>query len=76
MVDSEDINKLEMELEKDKQDLRKDVSEIDNKVKTVRDEFRPSTLIHKYVWRLCGAAAFAGFVVGVLGVPCEVRRAG
>jgi hypothetical protein len=75
MTISDDINRLESELEAEKRDFRRDVSEIDYKVQTVREELKPSTLIHKAALPLCGAALMAGFIVGYLGVPSEVRRA-
>ena len=75
MVTSEDIERLESELEQEKRDLRSDVAQIDDKIQTVREELKPSTLIHKLALPLCAVALAAGFLVGYFGLPYEVRDA-
>jgi hypothetical protein len=68
-MDSDDISRLESELEAEKRDFRRDVSEIDYKVQTVREELSPSTLIHKAALPLCAVALVVGFMAGYFGVP-------
>lgn len=75
MASTEDIQRLESELEQEKRDLRNDVAQMDVKIQTVREELSPTFLIHKAALPLCAAALVGGFIIGYFGIPFEVRDA-
>lgn len=61
---SDDIGRLESELESSKEDLRENFSQITEKIEQTRSELDPSALLHRKVLPLCTVAAVFGFVLG------------
>jgi hypothetical protein len=69
---SEDIHQLESRLERQREDLREDVTSINEKVLQTRAQLSPNTLMRDNLLLLSGAALVLGFALGYRGVPIEV----
>jgi hypothetical protein len=61
---SDDIERLESELETSKEDLRDNFSQITEKIEQTRSELDPSALLQRNALPLCTMAAVFGFVLG------------
>ncbi|HEV3112493.1 MAG TPA: hypothetical protein VGY99_18560 [Candidatus Binataceae bacterium] len=61
---SDEIQRLESELENSKEDLRENFSQITEKIEQTRSELDPSALLQRKALPLCTVAAVLGFVLG------------
>jgi ElaB/YqjD/DUF883 family membrane-anchored ribosome-binding protein len=66
MSASEEIHRLEAELETSKQNLRQDAAQIQQKIDETKAELSPTNLVRKRSYLALGAALAAGFAVGYL----------
>jgi len=64
MSASEDIHRLESELEINKQTLREDASLIQHKIDETKAELSPTNLVRSRVYLAVGLSLSAGFIVG------------
>jgi hypothetical protein len=71
MNGSEEIQRLESDLEHEKEDLREDVTRINNKLKKTRANLSPAKLVQGRVFLLSGLTLGLGFALGYRGVPIE-----
>jgi hypothetical protein len=71
MSASEDVHRLQSELENKKSDLREDTAQINEKLQRIRAELNPTKLIEQRIFRLAGLAFALGFALGYRGVPVE-----
>jgi HPt (histidine-containing phosphotransfer) domain-containing protein len=61
---SDEIQRLESELENSKEDLRENFSQITEKIEQTRSELDPSALLQRKALPLYTVAAVLGFVLG------------
>lgn len=77
MSPSDDIRKLESELENRKRDLREDAAQISSKIDEVKAKVSPTSLIRQRPFLAAGAALLLGFAYGyfVIGrkLPVEAE---
>jgi hypothetical protein len=71
MPASEEIRRLESDLEHQKQDLREDITRISNKLKATRTNLGPAKLMQGRVFLLSSLTLGLGFALGYRGVPVE-----
>jgi hypothetical protein len=71
MNGNEQIRRIESDLEHEKEDLRKDVTRINNKLKTTRANLSPAKLVQGRVFLLSSLTLGLGFALGYRGVPVE-----
>ena len=71
MSTSEETHWLEAELEKYKQDLHQDLSQIENKLHQARTRLRPTNFIGEKALMVLGLSFALGFVLGYWDVPIE-----
>jgi len=71
MNGSEEIHRLESDLEHEKEDLREDVTRINNELKKTRANLSPAKLVQGRVFLLSGLTLGLGFALGYHGVPIE-----
>src|SRR5215472_628897 len=71
MSTSEETHWLEAELEKCKQDLHQDLSQIENKLHQTRARLRPTALIEGKGLLVLSLSFALGFVLGYWEVPIE-----
>ena len=71
MNDSENLHRLESDLEDEKRDLRKDFESITEKARETRAELSPTSLVRGRIFLLSGLALALGFVLGLRGFPIE-----
>jgi hypothetical protein len=71
MSPSKETQGLEAELEQGKQDLRQDLSQIEDKLHQTRVRLSPSTLIREKALLMLGVGFALGFVLGYWDVPLE-----
>jgi hypothetical protein len=71
MSTSEETLWLEAELERGKQDLHQDLSQIENKLHQARARLRPITFIEEKALLVLGLSFALGFVLGYWDVPIE-----
>ena len=71
MYASEEIRRLESELEHQKQDLREGITKITNKLKATSANLGPTKLMQGRVFLLSGLTLGLGFALGYRGVPVE-----
>jgi hypothetical protein len=64
MSTSEEVRRLESQLEMDKQHLHEDASLISNKIDQTKAELSPANLIRKKPYIVLGIALSAGFAFG------------
>jgi hypothetical protein len=69
MSTSEETHWLEAELEKYKQDLHQDLSQIENKLHRTRARLRPATFIGEKTLLALSISFALGFVLGYWDVP-------
>jgi|HubBroStandDraft_6_1064221.scaffolds.fasta_scaffold1462370_2 hypothetical protein len=70
-MNEKNTDKLESELESDKEELRRDLSEISRKAQETKAELSPNNLVRERLF-LFSALAFAiGFLMGYRDVPLE-----
>jgi hypothetical protein len=67
----EETHWLEVELERCKQDLQQDLSQIESKLHQTRVRLRPTTIIGEKVHLLLGVSFAIGFALGYWDVPLE-----
>jgi hypothetical protein len=68
---NEEIHRLESDLEHEKEDLRKDIIRINNKLKAARADLRPTKLVQGRMFLLSGLTLGLGFALGYRGVAVE-----
>ena len=66
MSTSEEVRRLESELETNKRHLREDASLISNKIDQTKAELSPTNLIRRRIYAALGVALSAGFAIGYL----------
>ena len=71
MSSSEDVHRLQSELENKKSDLREDTAQINKKLQETRTQLNPTKLIEQRIFLLSGLAFALGFALGYRGVPME-----
>jgi hypothetical protein len=71
MSTNADIQRLESEVEDNKEQLREDVSQIKEKVQETRAQLSPTKFVRERVFLLMGLALGLGYVVGYGDVPVE-----
>ena len=71
MNESENIHRLESDLEDKKRDLREDFEQISIKARETRAELSPTRLMRERILLLSGIALVLGFLLGYRGVPVE-----
>ena|SRR5581483_3201817 len=64
MSTSDEVRRLESELETDKQHLREDASLISTKIDQTKAELSPTNLIRRRIYVALGVALSAGFAIG------------
>ena len=64
MSADEDVHKLEQELERERQELRDTVGQIEGKIGRTRDWLDPAHLIRRHPFALMSAAVCLGFLLG------------
>lgn len=64
MSASEEIRRLESELEISRQNLREDAAQIRNKIDETKAELSPTNLVRRWTYVALGAAIVTGFAVG------------
>jgi hypothetical protein len=69
MSTSEETHWLEAELEKYKQDLQQDLTQIENKLHRTRERLRPATFIEEKIFLALSISFALGFVLGYWDVP-------
>src|SRR5215471_612100 len=67
MVPSEELERLDSELEHHKQELRRDMAQIHSNVSAVRETVTPRGLVSKKPLLITGLAMLAGFIFGYRG---------
>lgn len=72
MSASEEIRRLESELETNRQNLREDAVQIQHKIAETKAELSPTNLVRRWTFAALGAALIAGFAVGYF---LELRKA-
>lgn len=68
---AEDTHWLEAELERSKQDLQEDLSQIENKLHQTRARLRPTTFISEQALLVLSVSFALGFILGYWDVPFE-----
>jgi hypothetical protein len=63
-MQSEEIRQLEADLERKKEDIREDLTKIQEKVRVTRTELSPSKLMSDRLFLLSGLAMLLGFAIG------------
>jgi hypothetical protein len=71
MSTSEETHWLEAELERSKQDLHQDLSQLENKLHQTRARLRPATFIEEKALLVLSLSFALGFVLGYWNVPIE-----
>ena len=71
MTASENLHRLESDLEDKKSDLREDLEQISAKARETRAELSPMNLVRERIFLLSGLALALGFVLGYRGFPAE-----
>ena len=71
MNESENIHRLESDLEDKKRNLREDLELIGLKARETRAELSPTRLMRERLLLLSGIALVLGFILGYRGVPVE-----
>jgi hypothetical protein len=71
MSTTEETHWLEAELERCKQDLQEDLSQIENKLHRTRARLRPATFIGEKALLVLSASIALGFLLGYWDVPFE-----
>jgi hypothetical protein len=71
MSTSEETHWLEAELERCKQDLHQDLSQLENKLHQTRARLRPTTFIGEKALLVLSLSFALGFVLGYWDVPIE-----
>ncbi|PWT84125.1 MAG: hypothetical protein C5B58_05230 [Acidobacteria bacterium] len=71
MQPAEEIRRLESDLLHEKEDLRKDIIKINNKLKAARDNFSPVRIVKSRLILLSGLTMGLGFALGYRDVPIE-----
>jgi hypothetical protein len=71
MTDSENVQRLESDLEETKSDLREDLEQINTKARETRAELSPTNLVREKIFLLSGIALVLGFAIGYRGFPVE-----
>ena len=71
MSTSEETQSLEAELERCKQDLHQDLSQIENKLHQTRARLRPSAFIGEKALPVLSLSFALGFVLGYWDVPIK-----
>jgi hypothetical protein len=71
MNESENIHRLESDLEEKKRDLREDFQQIGLKARETKAELSPARLMRQRILLLSGIALLLGFALGYRGVPLE-----
>jgi hypothetical protein len=66
MSNSQDIGRLELELETHKREFREDTSRIKDKIQETKAELSPTNLVQKRVLLFTGMAFLLGFAVGFI----------
>ena len=64
MSASEEIRRLESELEIEKQILREDTAQVRHKIGEIKAELSPTNLVRKRIYLVLGGALLVGFAVG------------
>ena len=64
---SENIQRLESELQYEEEDLRKDLTQIKSKIQETRAELSPKRLIEQKLFPISGLALVLGFALGYRG---------
>ena len=67
MNDSENLHRIESDLEDEKRDLRKDLESITEKARETRAELSPTSLVRERIFLLSGLALALGFALGCRG---------
>jgi hypothetical protein len=68
---TENIKRLESELEHQEEDLRKDLTQIKSKIQATKAEFSPNRLIEHKLLPISGLALVLGFALGYRGHPLK-----
>jgi hypothetical protein len=68
---TEETHWLEAELERCKQDLQEDLSQIENKLHRTRARLRPTTFIGEQALLVLGISFMLGFILGYSDIPFE-----
>jgi len=68
---TEETHWLEAELERCKQDLQEDLSQIENKLHQTRTRLRPTTFIGEKALLVLSVSLVLGFVFGYWDIPFE-----
>jgi hypothetical protein len=68
---SEEMHRLESDLAREKDDLRQDVTRINNKLKATRANLKPAKLLEGRLFLLSSLTLGLGFSLGYRGVPVE-----
>jgi hypothetical protein len=71
MSTGEETHRLEAELQRSKQDLQHDLSQIENKLNQTRARLRPTTFIGEKALLVLSVSCALGFVLGYWDVPLE-----
>ena len=61
---TENIERLESELQQEEEDLRKDLTQIKGKIQATRAELSPNKLIEHNLFPISGLALVLGFALG------------
>jgi hypothetical protein len=71
MNDSENLHRLESDLEDEKRDLRKDIESITGKARETRAALSPTSLVRERIFLLSGLALALGLALGFRGFAIE-----
>lgn len=63
-MQNEEVRRLEADLESKKEEIREDLTTLEEKVRVTRDELRPSKLIGDRALLFSGVAILIGLVLG------------
>jgi hypothetical protein len=71
MSASEDVHRLQSQLEHQKSDLREHTSQINEKLQEARAQLSPTKVVQQRIFLLSGLAFALGFALGYRGVAVE-----
>jgi hypothetical protein len=71
MNDSENLHRLESDLEDEKRDLRNDIESITGKARETRAALSPTSLVRERIFLLSGLALALGLALGFRGFAIE-----